>query len=146
MVVQLQLLWKSNEYYMTWVCVGICTLRYAACNAHEPYCHLWTSPLWNIVHTLTNSTILEKKLPNTKCVFGFSLQLLSKIYFILRKNVWNMIQILVFTYSSLYSYPILINLNFSIDFGKILNIKFHENPSSGSQVPCTQTKGQTWWS
>jgi hypothetical protein len=54
-----------------------------------------------------------------------------------------MIQILVFTYSSLYSYPILINLNFSIDFGKILNIKFHENPLSGSQVPCTQTKGQT---
>jgi hypothetical protein len=32
---------------------------------------------------------------------------------------------------------------FSIDFGKILNIKFHEDPSSGSQVPCGQTKEQT---
>jgi len=31
--------WKSNRYYIFWVCV--CSLRYPACNAHAPYCHLW---------------------------------------------------------------------------------------------------------
>jgi len=32
-------------------------------------------------------------------------------------------------------------------FEKYSNIKFHENPSSGSTaVPCGQTNGQIWWS
>jgi len=30
--------WKSNKYYIFWVC--ICSLRYQACNVHAPYCHL----------------------------------------------------------------------------------------------------------
>jgi len=29
----------SNTCYILWVCV--CSLRYPACNAHAPYCHLW---------------------------------------------------------------------------------------------------------
>jgi len=33
---------ESMKYYIFWVCV--CSLRYPACNAHVPYCHLW--PLW----------------------------------------------------------------------------------------------------
>jgi len=32
---------KSSKYYIFWLC--ICSLRYSACNAHTPYCHLWLS-------------------------------------------------------------------------------------------------------
>jgi len=42
---QLLLQWKINKYYISWVCV--CSLRYAACNAHAP-CHLWPVRLSNI--------------------------------------------------------------------------------------------------
>jgi len=46
-LVQPLLLWKSNKYYKTWVCV--CCLRYPACNAHAPYCQLWPAcPLYSI--------------------------------------------------------------------------------------------------
>jgi hypothetical protein len=37
--VQMFLHWTSNKYYRLLVC--ICSLRYAACSAHAPYCHLW---------------------------------------------------------------------------------------------------------
>ena len=78
------LLWKSNRYYIFWVCV--CSLRYPACTANAPYCNLWPAPLYNIFpHYLINGTILEKKLLNTKCVFWFSLQHLSKTFLILRR-------------------------------------------------------------
>ena len=69
---------------LLWVCV--CSLRYTACNAHAPYCHLWPVCLYNIFpHYLINSTIYEKILLNTDCVFWFSLQLLSEIFLILRR-------------------------------------------------------------
>ena len=43
-------------------CVCICSLSYPACNAHAPYCHLWSVPLDNICpHYLTNGTIFGKK-------------------------------------------------------------------------------------
>jgi len=29
---------RSSTYC---VCVCVCSLRYPACNAHAPYCHLW---------------------------------------------------------------------------------------------------------
>jgi len=37
--------WKSNEYYIFWVCV--CSPSYPGCNAHAPYCHLWPDELYN---------------------------------------------------------------------------------------------------
>jgi len=67
--------------------VCVCSLRYPARNAHAPYCHLWPAPLYHIFpHYLINDTIFEKKLLNTKCVFWFSVQLLSETFFILRRN------------------------------------------------------------
>jgi hypothetical protein len=52
--------WKSYEYYTTCVCIR--SLRYPACNAHAPYCHLWPATLYNIFpHYLTKGTILEKE-------------------------------------------------------------------------------------
>ena len=60
----------------------VCSLRYPACNAHAPYCHLWPAPLYNIVPhylikalqycpTLTHKRHDfrgKKKVINTKCV------------------------------------------------------------------------------
>ena len=64
----------------------ICTLRYPACNAHAPY-HLWHSPLYRISpHYLINETIFGKTLLTTKCLFRVSLQLLSEIFFIIRRT------------------------------------------------------------
>jgi hypothetical protein len=60
---------KSSNYYILWVCV--CSLRYPACNAHAPYCHLWPAQVYNIFpHYLINDTIFRrKKLLQIKCVF-----------------------------------------------------------------------------
>jgi len=70
-----------------------CSLRYPAFNAHAPYCHLCPAPLYNIFpHYLINGTIFEKKLLNTKCVFWFSLQLLSETFLILRRTQRDMIK------------------------------------------------------
>ena len=45
--VQPFLQWKSNKYYISWVCV--CSLRYPAWKAHAPYCHLWPVRLYKIL-------------------------------------------------------------------------------------------------
>jgi len=37
--------WKGNNYCIFWECV--CSLRYPACIAHAPYCHLWPVCLYN---------------------------------------------------------------------------------------------------
>jgi len=37
--VQPLLHWKSDTYYIFWVCV--CSLSNPGCNAHAPYFHLW---------------------------------------------------------------------------------------------------------
>ena len=74
----------EKRYYIFWV--RVCSLRYPACNAHAPYCHLCPVPLYHIFpHYLINGAIFGKKLLKTKCVFWFSLQLLSAIFFILRR-------------------------------------------------------------
>jgi hypothetical protein len=59
--------------------VYTCSIRCTACNAHAPYCHLCPVRLYNIFSKLSHKgTIFEKKkLLNIKCVFCFSLQLLS---------------------------------------------------------------------
>jgi hypothetical protein len=53
--------------------------------------------------------------------------------------------ILGFMWSTRYSCPILMKIEFSRNiFEKYINIKFHENPSSWSRVvPCGRTNGQT---
>jgi len=48
------------QYYILWVCVG--SLRYPACNAHAPYCHVWPAPLYSIFPRYhINGTIFKKK-------------------------------------------------------------------------------------
>jgi hypothetical protein len=77
-----------------------------------------------------------------KCAFWFSLQCLSENFLILRRIERDIIK----TYVGLHvKYPsFLSGFNetgiLTTDFRKISNIKFHENPSSGSgAVPCGPT-------
>jgi len=140
--VQPLLQWKSNEYYTFWG--SVCSLSYPTCNAHSPYCHLWPVRLYNVLpYYLINGTIFGKTLLNTKCVFWFSLQLLSETFLILRRIKRDVIKkyILVFIYSTGYSCHILMKLEFSRKiFKKHSNINFHEIQSSGRRVaPCGQT-------
>jgi hypothetical protein len=91
----------------------------------------------------------KKKLFETKCVFWFSLQLLSETFLILRRIGPHIINV----HRSSCKVPIILHVKyplflsdinktwiFSTDFRKHSNTKFHENISSGSRVvPCGQT-------
>ena len=85
----------------------------------------------------------RRKVTVTKCVFWFSLQLLSETFLILRWNGRDMIKNVYWSScKSTLCCPILTTLEFSRHISeKSSNIKFHENPSSGSRVlPCGRTK------
>ena len=101
----------TNPVAGVWVSVAF---SYPACNAHTPYCHLWPALLYDIFpHNFINGTILEKKLPKTKCVFWFSLQLLSETFLILRRDERGMIKMHIGLHViTLYSSPILMTLIF----------------------------------
>jgi hypothetical protein len=76
---------ENNNYYF--FCVCVCRLRYPACNEHAPYSHLWPAALYNIFpRYIINVTISYKKLLNLKCVFWFSLQLLSVTFLMVRRT------------------------------------------------------------
>jgi len=84
---------KSNTYYIFWVCVCVCSLRYPVRNSHAPYCHLWLARLYRTFrHYLINGTIFGKKVLTIKCVSWFCLQLLSEIFLILRRKERDMIK------------------------------------------------------
>jgi hypothetical protein len=125
---------KSNKYYS--FCECVCSLRNTACNAHVPHRILWPARLYCI---FPHSHNLKKILIGIKCVFRFSLQLMSKTLLIVRRTEQDMVKmskcILVFMKNIHYLCQILMKLEFSRHmFEKYSNIKFHENPSSGSQV------------
>jgi len=98
-----------------------------AYNAHAPYCQL--SPAWlcNIFpHYLINATIFGRKLWNVKCVLWFYLQ----------RFIWDISHsktkgaicdkecILVFGYSTRYSCPSLLKLQYSRQIlGKYSDVK-----------------------
>ena len=70
-------------------------LSYPACSAHAPYCHLWPVRPYNIFpHCLMKDMTFEKKknILNVKCVFWFSLHLLSETLLILIRIERNMIK------------------------------------------------------
>jgi len=134
----LLLQWKSNKYYILWVC--ICSLRYPSCNAHAPYCHLWPVQLHRIFpHYILNGVIFERrKATNTIYVLWFSLQLLSEICIIVRRIQRDMVRNVY--WSPCKALVILVEFNEIWIFWTVFflemypNMKFHENPSSGSRV------------
>ena len=76
----------------------ICSLRYPVWKAHAPYFHLCPAPLYSIFPLyLVNGIIfggggILGGILNTKCVFWFSLQLLSETFFILKRNEWAIVK------------------------------------------------------
>jgi hypothetical protein len=149
----------EKQYWPVCVCVRVggrvgvfmrvraCSLAYPACNAYAPYCDVICGlGLHRIFrHYLINSVILGEKLWNIKCVFWFSLQLLSKT-FLLLKRIYRDIVINVKRLHA--EYPLFLSdFNetwiFSTDLLKT-PIKFHQNSSSGSRIVLWgQTDGRT---
>ena len=78
----------EKQWILHSLSVCICSLRYPACNAHAPYCHLWPAPLYNIFFTFSHKRLefRKKKLLNIKCVFWFALQVFSETFLILRRT------------------------------------------------------------
>ena len=138
---------KAISVNILWVSVR--SVRCPACNAHLPIviCGLSGSTVFFFIVCWT-ARFFEKKLPNKNCVFWFYLQLYSETFFILRRNDRDVIKN---TYRSSCKVPVILarflwNLNFLNRF-KNSNVKFHENPSSGSRVvPWGRTDRQTWQS
>ena len=64
--------WKSNGHYT--VFVYICSFRYAACNAHVSFSHLWPAPLYNIspYYPIKDTTVQQAAL-HISCALEVSL-------------------------------------------------------------------------
>jgi hypothetical protein len=89
-------------------------------------------------HLMNYTIFRKKKLLNIKCVFWFSLQLLSETFLVLRKThldinmYWSSCTIPVIRVRFLWGLDYLDKF-----FEKYSNVKLNENPSSGSRVvPC----------
>ena len=79
--------WKRSKYYK--IRVFACSPRYPAWNANVSYCRLWPVRLY---YVLELSTISHKRhdfrqnLLKIKCLFRIPLQLLSEIFFIIKRH------------------------------------------------------------
>jgi len=84
---------KQQVLHIMTVCV--CSLGYPVCNAYAPY-YLWHVRLYNIFSSLSykwhDFRNKKKVLLNIKCVFWFSLRLLSETFLILTRNEQDMIR------------------------------------------------------
>jgi hypothetical protein len=124
-----------------------CSLNYLACK-EPPYCHLRFLCLYHIFrHYLINGKIFGKKLLNIlKYVFSLSLQRIFKIFLILRRIQRD---IVICMKTSSCKVPLFLEDLKKLDFPTVFrrkspDLKFHQNPSSGSRVvSCGQTEGQT---
>ena len=84
---------KSNEYYTTWVCVFVpLAIQHAIFMHHIVICGLPHSTIFFHIISQTERFKKKKKLLNTKCVFWFSLQLLSETFIILSRSEGYMIK------------------------------------------------------
>ena len=138
---------ETGNYYVLRVCV--CNVRQAECNTLAPYRHRWTDRFCSNFLTLSHTQHDLRKILTgyTTCVLLFSTNFFfSETFLTLRrterdeiKNVfWNSRKVPLFC-------QILTKLEFYQQiFPKYSNIKFHENPSSESQVcPFEQTVEST---
>jgi hypothetical protein len=141
--VQPLLWWKSNKYYILWVCV--CSLNYPACNAHAPYYIAIRDAgggglYQKFPHYLINGTIFGKMLLNTKCVFWFYLKLLSETFLILRRIQRDIIINVYWSWGKAPSILVRLQWNFLRMFFEKIHKRYTKKTSSTSQIlPCGQT-------
>ena len=97
---------EKNEYYTNCVCVCVCVcvyvrmlcvfvalgIQHATRMRHIVTCGLIHSAIFFHMISETVRVSKKKKLLNTKCVFPVSLQLLSEIFFTLKRNEPDMIE------------------------------------------------------
>jgi hypothetical protein len=123
--------------------VCVCSLSNPACKAHAPHYYLWPAHLYHIFNHLIHSTIFGKKLLNIKCVFWFSLQLLSEIFLIPRRILWHTTTNLHWSSRNLSIILVKFywNLNFLGTFTKI--IKYKISWKSVQWQPSTLSSMQT---
>jgi hypothetical protein len=120
---------QSNRYFIFWVCT--CTLRCITCNAKG------LSGGTTFPHYPIKGTIFGKKnVINIKCVFSFSLQLLSENFSLYEWKSEVSAQLCIGLHVKYRYYcQILVKLESSLQtFEKYWNIKLHGNPSSESGV------------
>ena len=120
-----------------WVC--ICSLSYRACNAHSPFCHLWSVRLYKMFPPyLIHGTIFRKKvIGHIMCVLIFSTVFVWNIYHSKRNSArYCHTCTLLFIERTRYSSNILIKIQnfFSQVFKKFSKFRFDENNSIGIQV------------
>ena len=82
--------WKSNKYYICWVCV--CSLRYPACNAHAPYSRCVACPLLHyLVHIMSQTAWVQwKKIIEHKMCVDFLYKFCPKyfIFWVEGSEIW----------------------------------------------------------
>jgi hypothetical protein len=106
-----------------------------------------TSLYHNFRHYLRNGTILGNNLLNMKCVSIFCTTFVWNISHFTKNSARYHKFTQIFMWSTPWARQILIKLELCWQiFEKHSNIKFRDNPSSGSSVvPCGQTDGRTEW-
>ena len=82
--------WKRYKYYEFWACV--CNLRYSACNAHAPYCHLWPDRLQNSFSTLSHKRQEFRKKKNYWTQNTWSREKLGRVYLVGKSYSRNLVQ------------------------------------------------------
>ena len=130
---------NNNITYSEYVSLAV-RIQPAMRMRHIAICSLPRSTTFPRIISQTARFSKKKQLLNTKCVFWFSVQLLSETFLILRGTERDMIK----NYGGLQvKYSLFLShanepWAFSTDFGKM--IKFQENPFSGSRtVLCGRT-------
>jgi len=135
---------EKNKYDIFWVCV--CSLNYLVCKAHaQNFTVICGLSVCILCFVLSHIGTTGKTLLNTKCVFWFSLPFLSETFIARRRIQWDMTNLHGFSCKVPVTLVIFkLNLSFLYRYSKKFpDIKFHENPSSGSRVvPCGQTDEQ----
>jgi hypothetical protein len=142
--------YKTGDERITWNCgaflwpLGVCSLSYPACTGHTRlwYCHLWAVWLYQYFSTLSHkgNDFGNKVMEYKTCVLVFSTNLAWNS-FPYKKNSARYYQKCTDVF--MQSTPeFKRSLNFSRQtLENTSNIKFHENPSSESQVaPCGPTE------
>jgi len=135
---------ESSKYYKFWVCVCCLSIQHEMRMRPIVLCGLSGCTVFFHIMPLT-ARLSRKNLLNMKCVFWFSLQLLSDTYFIRRRTEREIIKSV---YWSVCEVPvtrqIVMKLEFSQQIKKKIQFKFHENSSAESRVvPCGQIDGRT---